>query len=353
MILRDVELVMWNLPEGDPPSTELVRLALEHSGLAPERAFAIAPVTAFRRALDTLRSKETLVRTFDRKTDEGKILCAQIDRERCVAGALERERLGIYALMPAGPARINGHETGDMLHHLRLAHERSLATYTWSDVTRVIQHVLTKDGLGAYSPRRAGGVYFAPVNPQSDLLDRIERFAGNLGVRFLRYQVPDSTAQRLEIAEAIHAGLMAELALHQEAIAGYNAETRPRIIASRRERLASTADLINRLSEFLGAERVNDLQGRLREFSIQLDGVEASVAAAAQQRPAGRRIVTVGGAERPCHSLARGPVPWPESAGAGSGRSWTSSARSESIPRRSGSRSSTATRTRSGPRSWP
>jgi hypothetical protein len=111
----------------------------------------------------------------------------------------------------------------ETLDRLQEGFRQTSVTYTWADVSKVIQAILTKDGLGAYSPRKAGGVYFAPVNPAAtDLLDRIERFATALGVRFLRYQVPDTDAQRAEIADAISAGVMVEINAHADAIGGYS-----------------------------------------------------------------------------------------------------------------------------------
>jgi len=294
-ILRNVELVLWNLPDGeetDKPHVDTVRAALVDTRLPATRATDVPPGTAFRRALDVIRDKQTLVRPFERARpgSEEKQLCAQVDRESQDSEGLSRRRIGVYALGSDGPVGTND-DCLETLDRLQEGFRQTSVTYTWADVSKVIQTILTKDGLGAYSPRKAGGVYFAPVNPNAiDLLDRIERFATALGVRFLRYQVPDTDAQRAEIADAISAGVMADLSAHADAIGGYSTDTRQGIVENRRERLEATATLIDRLRPLLG-DRAMALTNCLAGLRASLQA--AITAAAERTRPvSGRRIVS-------------------------------------------------------------
>jgi hypothetical protein len=289
-VLANVELCFWNLDAGDPPRVSVVRERLADHDLNPERAPDVAPATAFRRAVEAARSKEVLARVYTRQTDS--LLCAQLDLERQEGHGLQRRRLAIYQLEEGVVRLVEGAEQ-DGLHDNYAA---ARATYTWADVSKVIQAILLKDGLGAYSPRKSGGVYFVPVKPEAaDLLARIERFAGSLGVRFLRYQVPDTEAQRHEIADAIAHSFEDELAAHEAAIAGYTPETRPGVVQNRRLAVAQTAALMERLQPLLvpgGIHgRVAQLLVKVHQLGVQLDAVEAAIAAYAPA-PRGRRIVT-------------------------------------------------------------
>ena len=120
--------------------------------------------------------------------------------------------------------------------------------YTGADLSKVIQAILTEDGLGAFQPRKGGGVYFVPVKPEAaDLLDRIAKFAEAVQVRFLTYTVPDTAAQRQEIAEAIAVAFFAEVAQHAECVVGYDLTTKGGIIENRKEAIEATMKQMDKL----------------------------------------------------------------------------------------------------------
>lgn len=297
-VLTNVELIMWNLPggEGAHPTTQTVKEHMSANGMNPDRAAPIPDSTAFRRAADGLRDKSTLVRCYDRKNDDGKgkLPACQIDRETQTEDGLDRARIGTYIMATdsTGAGIVMGHHGADMetKTKLREAFDIARVTYTWGDCSKAIQEVLTKDGLGAYSPRKSGGVYFAPVNPQAtDLLDRLDRFASALGIRFLRYTVPDTQSQRAEVADALALGISGEIETHAQAIATYSTETRPGIIENRLEAITATETLTGRLAALLGtkAEELNQRTQALRTLA------QTALEVAQQARPAhaGRRIV--------------------------------------------------------------
>jgi hypothetical protein len=295
-MLGNVELIMWNLPEtrAEKPTLDRVRAALITEHMPKDRAADIPVSTAFRRAADDLRDKTTLVRAFDRKIAgaDDKELCVQVDRETWSEArhSLVREKVGVYGLnVETGPYTSNG-DCPDTLSVLRAAYSLACVTYTWSDCSKVIQECLRSDGLGAYSPRRAGGVYFAPVSSNArDLLDRLERFSSSLGIRFLRYAVPDTDSQKAEIADAISTSLAAEIQAHCDAVGAYHNETRPGIMSNRGEMITATESLCNRLANLL-SDRLAGLLASIATVRIALAEKE-SAAAQSNSIPGGRRIV--------------------------------------------------------------
>jgi hypothetical protein len=236
------------------------------------------------------RTKDILARVYTRKADS--LLCAQMDLERQEGGGLERRRLAIYQLQDGEVRLVEGTDQDGLCNHYAAARN----TYTWADVSKVIQSILLKDGLGAYSPRKNGGVYFIPVKPEAvDLLDRIEGFASSLGVRFLRYQIPDTDAQRHEIADAIAHFFEEELAAHETAISTYTQETRPGVVQNRRQALAQTAAMMERLQPLLIHGQIHNRLAQLlvqvHQLGVMLDTVDAAIAAYVPA-PRGRRVIT-------------------------------------------------------------
>lgn len=290
-VLRNVELVMWSLGN-EKPAFSTVRAHLESTGLNQERAAEVPESTAFRRAADSIAGANSgrTHRIFNAKKGEQETdLRCQVSREVPDGdGGITWEKIGVYQLRESGVDPING-ACRETLFNLREAYAQSSTHYTGADISKVIQNILTTDGMGIYSPRKAGGVYFAPVST-GDLLDRVERFASSLGVRFLRYSVPDTDAQRLEIAEAIAGALHAELLEHGEAIAAYNPATKPGIVSNRREAIQQTAQNIERLALYIAPQLAN-----LRAVVQDMLARCAAAAQAAQEgaeaaRPRGRRI---------------------------------------------------------------
>lgn len=286
-VLSNVEIALWNLGRANPPVTQ-AREQLSAASLDPARAEDVPESTAFRRAVDSLKEKDVLGRIWTRKADS--LLCAQLDREHEEEGELRREQLGIYALRDGRPQI----ERGRALPELDAAYQHALDTYTGADVSRVLKAVLEKDGYGAYSLRP--GVYVCPVNPTAtDLLDRLERFASSLSVRFLRYQIPDTGAQRGEIADAIQASLAADLDAHAEAIAAYSSETKPGHLDNRADGITHTQEIISRLSHLIREHR-DRLSARVDALRAALETVRLSVLSGqadreAQARVSGTRVI--------------------------------------------------------------
>ena len=273
MDLPNVSLVFWNLDVKDQPHVNTVREQLRANNLPEERAADIPPSTAFRRAADSLRSKTLEAKCFTSK--ESNRPRAQFDDLTEEDGKLRRKFLAQFELDEDETPR---HLSGTPLD-FDAAFDAASTTYTGADISKVIQAILTNDGLGAYSPRKNGGVYFVPVAPHaSDLLQRIERFAASLSVRFLIYSIPDTDAQRAEIADAVCSAFGEEIDAHASASAEYTTETRPGVISNRREAIQSTYAAMQRLRHLMNG-RYSMLQDRMRDTLNRLRDLETAIEA--------------------------------------------------------------------------
>lgn len=290
--LQGVELVMWNTPAAKEaefrPTIEQTRVRLEENGLPSKYAEDIADTTAFRRACDQCRAPNIEARCF--KGADGE-LYVQIDEligdVDDTSAKLRREIKGVWKHTPSGPKRVRGYDY--QTHELiTLEYNTAKTTYEYADIGRILQQILVKEGLGIYSPRKAGGVYFAPTDATcADLLDRVELFCQSLNVRLLRYAVPDTETQIREIGEAIAAGIAVDVAQHREAVESYTITTRPETLQNRRALMGQTKLLLVRLNQYLN--------GHALEFGAQLDQLEEQIQAleaqAAAAVPVGRRVL--------------------------------------------------------------
>ena len=240
-VLSNVELVMWSPVQGaEPPLVAVVRDSLIDGGFNADRAGDVADTTAFRRAVKELETHKHLRTTV---WSNG-TLHAQLDRLVESDGRIRREYVTGWTMNASG--NVDGTEPLNLLPHK--------VRYTWADVSGVIQAILMKDGLGAYTPRRAGGIYFVPVVSR-DMLDRLEAALRAVNLNLLRYQVPDTTAQREEVRDAITGSLANDVTEHGQAIAGYSIEsTRAGVVANRREAIAASRALVMRLAVHLGEQ---------------------------------------------------------------------------------------------------
>ncbi len=297
--LSNIFLAFWNLAVKEPPHVDEVRANLVRNNLLAERAADVPPSTAMRRAADTFRTKETEAKCFTSRTTER--VRAQIDDVSEEDGKFRRTFSSLYELDENDRPQ---HLAGKDLEGFHEAFENASTHYTGSDLSKVIQAILEEDGLGAYSPRKGGGVYFVPVKSEaSDLLERIGKFAESVQVRFLTYVVPDTAAQREEIAEAIAQTYTDEVHTHAEAIAAYSKETKSGVVQNRRESLQSTLAQMGRLQNLMNgryhalATLIGDLSRRLDVIDVDINTHhaeqqrDAENKAQQQRQQGGRRIV--------------------------------------------------------------
>lgn len=278
--LPNVSLVFWNLDVKTPPHLDAVRAALTENGLDQTRAAEIPSTTAFQRAASATKSKTIEAKTFTSK-ESGRPRC-QIEELTEQDGRLRRSFIGQWELDETTdtPRIIAGTPSDDF----RASFENAKTHYAGADISKVIQNILTKDGLGAYSPRKNGGVYFVPVAPTAaDLLQKIERFADALSVRFLVYAVPDTSSQREEIADAIAAHFLDSIAAHANAIAGYNAETRPGIIENRRAAIQQTDTDMAKLRPLMNG-RFATCRDEMRRLLARLSELDAAIVAETERQ---------------------------------------------------------------------
>lgn len=290
--LQGVELALWNMPPAKEqefrPSIESTRRMLRDAEIPDRYAEDIPDTTAFRRAADQCRAPDIEARCF--KHDDGN-LYVQIDQlapeSDSESARLRRTTKGVWKHTLAGPVRVRGYDsaTNEML---TLEYDTAKSTYEYADIGRMLMQILIKEGLGIYSPRKAGGIYFVPTDAACrNLLNRVELFCQSMHVDLLRYAVPDTEAQRHAIGDAIAAGISVDVAAHKESIEAYSVTTRPESFANRRNLMAQTAQLLIRLSTYLNGHAV--------EFGRQLDELEQSLktieAEQAAHVPSGRRVL--------------------------------------------------------------
>ena len=287
--MSGVELVMTTSATGAHPSTSDVRIALSQSGISDAYAKPIQAVTAFRRAAESLKAKDRLVRVYASKLT-GRLNC-QVDSLEQSDGSLVNHMVTSFELVEDEPAIIlTNYSTSDSYRLLDDSFRDALTHYTWADVSKLIRDILIKDGLGVYSPRKNGGIYFVPTTDNdgvsSSLLDKLSTFAGLIGIRLLRYTVPNDSAQKAEVSEAICAGLNEEVSIHEDAIAAYSDNPRSDAIKQRIEAIIVTTQLISRISHLIedGGELVIQ---RLAATSNRLTDI---LNAKASIQPRGRRI---------------------------------------------------------------
>lgn len=275
-LMSNIELCCWNSGSSEPPTVVAVRDALHQSGLSESHAEDVPTTTAFRRSCNKLTKKDTLVRVFKKGED----LHVQFDKEIVEGSKLSRAFMGVYRCHSTLAVRGVGYPFDDEMESLlQVQFDICRTNYEWADVSNVIQNIIKTCGLGAYSPRKNGGIYFIPANPDRPaLLDQIERFCTTIGVRFLRYAVPDTDSQRSEIIDAVSAGIDQDILAHESAVADYaNANTAT--IDRRRNAIDSTRHLMGRLEALLGSrfqpfvDRLEFLKTRLTEMSSSTTGV--------------------------------------------------------------------------------
>ena len=290
--LQGVELALWNMPPAKEvefrPTIAETRSKLAAADIPDKYAEDIADTTAFRRAADQCRAPDIEARCFKGADGELYVQIDQLEGDKDETSAkLKRELKGVFQHTPSGPKRVRGWDS-EVRDLIELEYDTAKTTYEYADIGRMLMQVITKEGLGIYSPRKAGGIYFVPTDAACrNLLNRVELFCQSLNIDLLRYAVPDTEAQRHAIGDAIAAGISVDVAAHREAIEAYSVQTRPESIANRRNLMAQTAQLLIRLSTYLNGHAV--------EFGRQLDELEQSLknleASQAAHVPSGRRVL--------------------------------------------------------------
>ncbi len=325
-MLNRTELVMFTSRKGaDCPTVEAMRNALTANGFDAARAEEIAAAQAFRRAAQAAKKDcgSAEGEAADNEEETGKpaagtsklkVTCVEGD-EKKVYGQIDkltadpetrrikRERVAgwiLNATEDTDRKRTTYHvETTEGAVSLDLDHH--LTHYAWADLTGIAREIMKKDCMGSYSPKANGSAYFVPTTGR-DFLDRLESAFGACGFDVLRYGVPDTDSHRKAITSTIAQGIAADLAAHEEAIAGYGAETRPGVIRNRRTALTQSSELLDRIN---GTLQLGELRTTLAEkIAALFTACEAKLAvaeaAAAQpaaapanaSQPGQRRILT-------------------------------------------------------------
>ena len=293
-MLRNIRLGFWNMPAAKEvefrPTIQQTRNRLGDAGLPEKYAEDIGETTAFRRACDQCRAPDIEARCFKGADDE---LYCQIDQlvpeSDTESAKLRRTNKGVWKHTIAGPVRVRGYDrvTDDMMV---TEYESAKTTYQYADIGRMLMQILTKEGLGIFSPRKSGGIYFIPTDEScSKLMERVAAFCVAMSVDLLQYDIPDTEAQRQAIGEAIAAGIAVEVAQHREAVEAYTATTRPETFSNRRALMGQTAMLLVRLSIYLNGHAAS-IAGELDVLENRIQALQDEAANAVQGM--GRRVLT-------------------------------------------------------------
>jgi hypothetical protein len=261
------------------PTVATVRAQLATHGLNAERAADIPDSTAFQRAAAEMKTKEIDVKVFTSKeTDRPR---AQFDALTEDGGRLKRSFIGQYELSEEGEVSTTA---GAPPVDFPDAFRRAQTTYVGADIGKVIQEILAKDALGAYTPRKGGAIYFVPVKPEAaDLLERVKSFAESIGDGFRCYSVPDTAADRADIADAIATHFLDQIGAHAEAIAAYNEDTRGGIIENRRASIQQTYESMGKLRHIMNGRFIT-CQDEMRRLLARMAELDAARTAQAERQ---------------------------------------------------------------------
>src|SRR5262249_11684033 len=103
--------------------------------------------------------------------------------------------------------------------------------------------------------RDQGGAYFVPREHLA-FVDKVQGFLGKLNGRMNRFPVPAGTPHGdRSVKESVAAGLAALIQEHQEAVAGFGADTREKTLSRSRERIRLTRPRTEAYSVYLAEER--------------------------------------------------------------------------------------------------
>ena len=290
--LNNVELVMLRLPKCDETPINRVADLLEMHGFSRDRAETIPSTTAFRRAVAKMRDGAENLAAYCWTAKADKVLRGQLDSITETPNGIVRERLCAWHLAESGP------ETDYGVEELMSHYDAALSHYTRADIGAIVRRVIDTDGLGAYNPKDEDGcvkgVYFVPVRPDAqDFLTRLEAFSSSVGLRLLRYSIPDTDAQKQEIAGAIASSLWVDLHDQIESIKQYSSDTREGILDNRAAMLDAAESNAERMRDWLGTN-IGRIRTALANARTELDAARQRIidAQAAIHVPTGgRRIV--------------------------------------------------------------
>lgn len=289
--LQNIELVTWTPhSKAQPPLVTIVRGALLAEGFKPSLAELVPVTTAFRRNANDVAGKDSQGNEYKVTIWENGRLRAQLDKlvPNENTHRISREFIGSWSLADE-EGTVEGTENDGFTTDTVKARMR---TYTWADVTKIVQEILKSDGLGAYSIRANGGVYIVPTTGRF-LLDRLSRMGDLIGLSVLRYEIPDTAGQRDMIASSIAARLTADLDEHVAAMNDYDtkiATIKLGHVENRQEALCTTRKLAESLGMHMG-DRLDGVIDAIKAAQARCDLIHAAVKAHKPTVTSARRVV--------------------------------------------------------------
>jgi hypothetical protein len=270
------EVITWTCSGVAVRHLDLVD-ALAACGLDPSVARELAPRHAFTRACKKL-SDQRIIRQVG---EDDATVRFQFTQESRHGDRFEYELETVLAL-----DKKSGAVTCDLPGLATLAQEevdRCVAHRTGGDVTRVVQRLFDR-AADLFPIRPAGGAYFVPA-AHAPFVDKVQALLGKLNGQLLRFPVPRGTDHGdRSVQEAVAAGLAALVAEHRQAVAEFDADTRPGTVERAAEKIRRTKFKIEGYAQYLAEERdklERDLAAAQRELRAKIEALASAEPATA------------------------------------------------------------------------
>ena len=241
------EIITWSCSGVAIQHLNLVT-ALRDSGLDESVARELAPRHAFSRACKKL-SEQRIIRQV---AEDDKTIQFQFTAEHKEGDHFTYDLETMLSLH-----KESGKVSCDLPGLATLAQEeldRCIQARTGSDVTKVVQRLFERTA-DLFPIRDQGGAYFVP-REHITFVDKVQVCLGKLNGKMNRFPVPAGTPHGdRSVKESVAAGLAALIQEHQEAIAGFGADTREKTLERAAERIRLTKHKIEAYAVYLAEER--------------------------------------------------------------------------------------------------
>lgn len=267
------QCITWDPPDDKSAIKYPVLVqALKDAGLDSDIAKELAPRNAFSRACKALAA-ERLIRT---KSDENGLLTFQFNK-----ATFENEQWDY----PFETELVLNKTTGDiscpiaeLQSFAKSELDRCMEDRTTGDITGVIQRLFDKqavsgkvsvNGLGMFSMRRAGGVYFVPQE-YAGFIQKVDVFLTNLGWRLNRLPIPKGTPEGdRTVKDSVASGIATIIADYEAAVESFSVDTRDSTLERAAKRIEITRAKVQAYACYL-QDKVQDLELALDEAAAKL-----------------------------------------------------------------------------------
>jgi hypothetical protein len=245
-------IVTWRVPQ--KVALDALRISMQEAGIDEKLAGDLHPRHALARALrEIAREQPRVVRRF--KNGEEGVLKFQLTREYLEEQGIEYRREAVLRLQ-------DGQVTGDepvIVERARDLLTAHLAQRLTSDLTRLVQRVVSAAGTDLIPVREQGGAYFVPEGHAVvlQLAALLEKIGGKLSM----FSVTLGHGTEQSVAETVTDYLLGQIDELREAMKDVTSDSRSDVKARRlarvgelKQRLATYGTLLAGYAERVGQE---------------------------------------------------------------------------------------------------